>query len=144
MSMCSTVGEEAATASLYRCPIDNDRFVLPNSLFLNNVPHRPSARQFFYNKVCLGAYHVEAFDFCRPHDRPRTHSLSQATPQTPTTNKQIVRAVDAAILDPNFPRRMQLKFLIPESNPAFDSYRIGTVLEMVGGLGALHSCVTVG
>ena len=52
ISMCSTVGEEAATASLYRCPIDNDRFVIPNNLFLNNVPHRPSARQFFYNKVC--------------------------------------------------------------------------------------------
>lgn len=44
---------------------------------------------------------------------------------------QIVRAVDAAIMDPDFPRRMQIKFLIPESNPAFDSYRIGTVLEMV-------------
>lgn len=53
MSMCSIVGEEAATASLYRCPIDNDRFVIPNNLFLNNVPHRPSARQFFYNKVRL-------------------------------------------------------------------------------------------
>lgn len=51
ISMCSAVGEEAATASLYRCPIDNDRFVIPNNLFLNNVPHRPSARQFFYNKV---------------------------------------------------------------------------------------------
>ncbi len=54
------------------------------------------------------------------------HSNRFFTPQ-----KQIVRAVDAAILDSNFPRRMQIKFLIPESNPAFDSYRIGTVLEMV-------------
>jgi hypothetical protein len=47
-----------------------------------------------------------------------------------------VRAVDAAILDPTFPRRMLIKFLIPESNPAFDSYRIGTVLEMV----RTHAC----
>ncbi len=49
--MCSTVGEEAATASLYRCPIDNDKLVIPNNLFLNNVPHKASARQFFYNKA---------------------------------------------------------------------------------------------
>lgn len=41
-------------------------------------------------------------------------------------------------MDTTFPRRMQLKFLIPESNPAFDSYRIGTVLEMVrASLGCL-------
>lgn len=51
--MCSTVGEEAATASLYRCPIDNDKLVIPNNLFLNNVPHRPNARQFFFNRARL-------------------------------------------------------------------------------------------
>jgi len=56
---------------------------------------------------------------------------------TPSTLPPPVRAVDAAIRDPSFPNRMAIKFLTPESNPAFDTYRIGTILELVREL-AFH------
>jgi len=44
-----------------------------------------------------------------------------------------VQAVVNAIYDPTVPNksRLQLKVNYPEVNPAFDTYRIGTVLEMV-------------
>lgn len=66
---------------------------IPNSLYLNCVPWKPFARQFFYNRV--------------------------------------VRAMDAAITDPKFSNRMQIRLLTPETSPAFDTYRIGTILELV-------------
>lgn len=42
-------------------------------------------------------------------------------------------AVIKAIFDKNFPykSKMQVKFNFPEVNPAFDTYRVGTVLECV-------------
>lgn len=51
--MCSVVEDESATASLYKIPVDDSKWVIPNNLFLNNVPHSKFARQFFYNKVLL-------------------------------------------------------------------------------------------
>ena len=100
INMSASVGDEVSTASIYSIPVDDNKWVIPNTMFLNNVPHSKFARQFFYNKI--------------------------------------VRAVDAAIVDGAFTNRMTLNFRIPESNPNFDSYRIGECVCM-----CVSVCVSV-
>jgi hypothetical protein len=47
--------------------------------------------------------------------------------------EQVTNAVRLAVNDETMPNRsrMQVKVNFPEVNPAFDTYRVGTILEMV-------------
>ena len=51
ISMASAMGDDEATASLYKIRVDDSKWVLPNNLYLNNVPNSRFARSFFYNKL---------------------------------------------------------------------------------------------
>ncbi|CAM9353419.1 unnamed protein product, partial [Hapterophycus canaliculatus] len=45
--------------------------------------------------------------------------------------KGAAEALVDAVQDPTVPRRMKLVCTVPELNPAMDTYRVGTILEMV-------------
>jgi hypothetical protein len=98
---------------IFGIPVDEDRWVIPQTLLLNNCPHSPFARTFFYNAVSCCSLRAEL------QLRPDRLSL-----------RQVVRAVDQAIEDPGCPRRMRVSCLIPETNPTFDTYRIGGSRDM--------------
>lgn len=51
ISMASAMGDDEATASLYKVKVDDSKWVLPNNLYLNNVPNSRFARSFFYRKL---------------------------------------------------------------------------------------------
>jgi adenylate kinase len=72
---------------------------------LNQVPHNRYVRQYFYDTAARAI-----------HDAVMKHNSSDATT---TKNKN------------NTTNRMQVVALFPETNPSMDSYRIGTLLEMV-------------
>jgi len=45
--------------------------------------------------------------------------------------RDITRAVCEAMADPALPKRGQITCLVPETNPSMDTYRIGTMLELL-------------
>jgi adenylate kinase len=79
---------------------------MPENMYLNQVPHNRYVRQYFYD-TCTAAVKQAVFDCAasndnsdNPHNRKRRSN------------------------------RMLVTSEFPEMNPAMDSYRIGTLLEM--------------
>lgn len=82
---------------------------LPENLFLNQVPHNPYVRQYFYDLAAQAV--VDAVTIVRQRGNDEKQQQQQQQPVTTS--------------------RLQVLCQFPEMNPSMDSYRIGTLLEMV-------------
>lgn len=74
--------------------------------------------------------------FGRSYDLPRDFKFNDV-PHSQWLRSYVYDSIKSAVIkaidDPTFPfkSKMQVKFNFPEVNPAFDTYRVGTVLECV-------------
>jgi len=105
MTLSRRCGRTEATGNMMLMPVGEFAGVLPDDLWLNDVPNKIETRQYFYD--------------------------------------QAVAAVEAALTDrdkDSVVSRMQMTVLTPELNPSMDSYRVGTLLEMVRDIATRLAC----
>ena len=105
MKMSRLCGRPEATGNMMTMDVGVSSGLLPDDLWLNNVPNTVTTREHFYDRA------VEAVE-------------------------SVLRDKDKA----EIASRMSMTILTPELNPMMDSYRIGTLLEMVREIATKLAC----